>query len=819
MSEHKYSHTEIEREVQKHWADNGSFEVTENSDKPKFYCLSMFPYPSGQLHMGHVRTYTLGDVIGRFQRLKGKNVLQPMGWDAFGLPAENAAIKRNIPPAKWTYQNIAHMRTQMKALGFAFDWSREFETCDPLYYKWEQWFFTRLFRKGLVYKKAAFVNWDPVDQTVLANEQVIDGRGWRSDALVERRELAQWFVKITDYAEELLEDLDKLAGWPDKIKTMQRNWIGRSEGVEIKFQLNGAEAVSVYTTRPDTLMGVTYLAVAPQHPLAVSAAGNNPELQTFLDDCNQTKVAEADMAKQEKQGLPTGQDVIHPITGEPVPVWVANFVLMEYGSGAVMSVPGHDQRDWEFAKKYGLPIKQVIAPAESSQADCNLDLEAFTERGVLVNSGEYDGLKFDQAFEAIAAALAQKNCGERQTNYRLRDWGVSRQRYWGCPIPIINCDKCGPVPVPDEDLPVELPTDVEFEGVGSPIKKMNDWYETNCPDCGSAAIRETDTFDTFMESSWYYARFASHNHSEGMLDQRAKYWTSVDHYVGGEEHAILHLLYARFFHKLMRDEGLVESDEPFEKLLALGMVLQGGSKMSKSAGDSGDPQHLMDRFGADAVRMAMMFAAPPEQSFEWSENGVESANKWLRTRLWNTVVDHLSGGVLPTLDIASLSSEQRDLRRLVHETLAKCEDDFGRRLAFNTVVAAVMSLMNQVTKFEDSSGQGRAVVHEALTAAVLIMSPITPHICHSLWQMLGLGDIEIADWLPVDQSALEKSVVELAVQVNGKLRGKVELSPDAEQDEAVRVARLQENVEKYLIDKTIRKTIYVPNKILNFVVS
>ena len=819
MSDHKYSHTEIEREVQKHWADNGSFEVTENSDKPKFYCLSMFPYPSGQLHMGHVRTYTLGDVIGRFQRLKGKNVLQPMGWDAFGLPAENAAIKRNIPPAKWTYQNIAHMRTQMKALGFAFDWSREFETCDPLYYKWEQWFFTRLFRKGLVYKKAAFVNWDPVDQTVLANEQVIDGRGWRSDALVERRELAQWFVKITDYAEELLEDLDKLAGWPDKIKTMQRNWIGRSEGVEIKFQLNGAEAVSVYTTRPDTLMGVTYLAVAPQHPLALSAAGNNPELQTFLDDCNQTKVAEADMAKQEKQGLPTGQDVIHPITGEPVPVWVANFVLMEYGSGAVMSVPGHDQRDWEFAKKYGLPIKQVIAPAESSQADCNLDLEAFTERGVLVNSGEYDGLKFDQAFEAIAAVLVQKNCGERQTNYRLRDWGVSRQRYWGCPIPIINCDKCGPVPVPDEDLPVELPTDVEFEGVGSPIKKMNDWYETSCPDCGSAAIRETDTFDTFMESSWYYARFASHNHSEGMLDQRAKYWTSVDHYVGGEEHAILHLLYARFFHKLMRDEGLVESDEPFEKLLALGMVLQGGTKMSKSAGDSGDPQHLMDRFGADAVRMAMMFAAPPEQSFEWSENGVESANKWLRTRLWNTVVDHLSGGVLPTLDIASLSSEQRDLRRLVHETLAKCEDDFGRRLAFNTVVAAVMSLMNQVTKFEDSSGQGRAVVHEALTAAVLIMSPITPHICHSLWQMLGLGDIEIANWLPVDQGALEKSVVELAVQVNGKLRGKVELSPDAEQDEAVRVARLQENVEKYLIDKTIRKIIYVPNKILNFVVS
>jgi len=819
MSEDNYSHTEIERKVQKHWADNGSFEVTENSDKPKFYCLSMFPYPSGQLHMGHVRTYTLGDVIGRFQRLKGKNVLQPMGWDAFGLPAENAAIKRNIPPAKWTYQNIAHMRAQMKALGFAFDWSREFETCDPQYYKWEQWFFTRLFRKGLVYKKAAFVNWDPVDQTVLANEQVINGRGWRSDALVERRELAQWFVKITDYAEELLEDLDKLPGWPDKIKTMQRNWIGRSEGVEIKFQLDAVESVSVYTTRPDTLMGVTYLAVAPQHPLAVSAASSNPKLQTFLDGCNQTKVAEADMAKQEKQGMPTGRNVIHPITGEPVPVWVANFVLMEYGSGAVMSVPGHDQRDWEFAKKYGLPIKQVIAPGEGSQADCNLDLEAFTERGVLVNSGEYDGLKFDQAFKTIAQALVEKNCGERQTNYRLRDWGVSRQRYWGCPIPIINCDKCGAVPVPDKDLPVVLPTDVEFEGVGSPIKKMKDWYQTSCPNCGSVAIRETDTFDTFMESSWYYARFASHNHSEGMLDDRAKYWTSVDHYVGGEEHAILHLLYARFFHKVMRDEGLVESDEPFEKLLALGMVLQGGTKMSKSAGDAGDPQLLMDRFGADAVRMAMMFAAPPEQSFEWSENGVESANKWLRTRLWNTVVDHLSGGAMPPLDIASLSSEQKDLRRAVHETLAKCEDDFGRRLAFNTVVAAVMSLMNQVAKFEDSSGQGRAVVHEALTAAVLIMSPITPHICHALWRMLGLGDIEIADWLAVDESALEKSVIELAVQVNGKLRGKVELSPDADQDEATRVARLQDNVEKFLIDKTIRKTIYVPNKILNFVVS
>jgi leucyl-tRNA synthetase len=819
MSEQTYSHTEIEQQVQKSWADQGSFEVTENSDKPKFYCLAMFPYPSGQLHMGHVRTYTLGDVIGRFQRLNGRNVLQPMGWDAFGLPAENAAIKRNIPPAKWTHQNIDHMRTQMKALGFAFDWSREFATCDPEYYRWEQWFFTRLFRKGLVYKKAAFVNWDPVDQTVLANEQVIDGRGWRSDALVERRELAQWFLKITDYAEELLENLDNLPGWPEKIKTMQRNWIGRSEGIEIRFPRGGGDALSVYTTRPDTLMGATYLAVAPQHPIAVAAAKDNAELQGFLDACNRTKTAEAEMAKQEKRGMATGVSVEHPLTGDSIPVWVANFVLMEYGSGAVMSVPGHDQRDWEFAVKYDLPIKQVIEPLENSQTQCDLKVCAFTERGTLVNSGQYDGLDFQAALEAIGDELAGKKLGERQTNYRLRDWGVSRQRYWGCPIPIINCDKCGAVPVPDEDLPVVLPLDVEFEGVGSPIKKMKDWYETQCPECGGEAIRETDTFDTFMESSWYYARFASNNANDAMLDERAKYWTSVDHYIGGEEHAILHLLYARFFHKVMRDEGLVETDEPFEKLLSLGMVLQGGTKMSKSAGDAGDPQLLMDRFGADAVRMAMMFSAPPEQSFEWSEHGVESANKWLRTKLWNTVHEHLDKGESPGLDTSGLSTQQKDLRRLTHETLAKCEDDFGRRLAFNTVISAVMSLMNQVIKFEDDSPQGRAVTLEALTAAVLIMSPIAPHICHVLWEKLGLGEIEQAQWIAVDEAALEKSVFQLIVQVNGKVRAKVDVPPDASEDEAVQTARSLENVEKFFEGKTLRKTIYVPNKILNFVVS
>ena len=814
-----YSHKSAERQAQSFWKENGSFEVTENSDKPKFYCLSMFPYPSGQLHMGHVRNYTLGDVIGRFQRLKGKNVLQPMGWDAFGLPAENAAIKHQVPPARWTLQNIEHMRGQLQALGFAFDWSRELATCDPDYYRWEQWFFTRLFRKGLVYRKAAWVNWDPGDQTVLANEQVIDGRGWRSDALVERRQLAQWFVRITDYAEELLAYLDKLPGWPEKVKTMQRNWIGRSEGVEIRFPTNDGSALTVYTTRPDTLMGVTCLAVAPQHPLATLAAEGNPELAAFVEECGHTRVAEADMARMEKLGMPTGVSVSHPLTGEAVPVWVANFVLMEYGSGAVMCVPGHDQRDWEFARKYKLPVRQVIKPAPADDAECELETAAFTRRGLLVNSGEFDGLDFERAFDAIASALSGKGLGERQVQYRLRDWGVSRQRYWGCPIPIIHCAQCGAVPVPDEDLPVILPTDIEFEGVGSPLRKMPSWYETECPECGASAERETDTFDTFMESSWYYARFASSNAAGGMLDERIRYWHSVDHYVGGEEHAILHLLYARFFHKLMRDEGLLESDEPFQKLLSLGMVLDGGTKMSKSSGAAGDPQQLMDTHGADALRMAMMFAAPPEQPFEWSESGVASAGRWLKTRLWNPVMAHVREGKVAAIDSCALTEAQKDLRRLTHETLKKCEDDFARRLAFNTVIAAVMSLQNQVVRFADDSEQGRAVKREALTVAVLIMSPITPHICHVLWQQLGLGDIERAQWLPVDEAALEKTAVELIVQVNGKLRSRIEAPVDAQKEVVVALARKQQNVERFVVDKTIRKTIYVPNKILNFVVS
>ena len=820
-----YHHRAVEREVQQRWMKNGTFVATEVSDKPKFYCLSMFPYPSGQLHMGHVRNYTLGDVIGRFQRLQGKNVLQPMGWDAFGLPAENAAIKHKVPPMKWTRENIAYMKRQLQALGFAYDWSRELATCEPEYYRWEQWFFLQMFRRGLVYKKAAMVNWDPVDQTVLANEQVIDGRGWRSNALVERRELAQWFLKITDYAQELLDCLDGLDGWPEKIKTMQRNWIGRSEGVQVTFPLPAGQVyesagLTVYTTRPDTLMGTTYLAVAAQHPLALAAAATNSELQRFLEECSQGKVAEADMAKMEKRGMATGLVASHPLSGEAIPVWVANFVLMEYGSGAVMAVPAHDQRDWEFAVKYGLPIKQVIAPTDASGETCDISEQAYTSKqGICIHSNEFDGLAFQQAFDAVAEALIQRSLGERQVNFRLRDWGVSRQRYWGCPIPIINCGQCGPVPVPDAQLPVELPTQVEFEGVGSPLKKMPEWYQVPCPQCGASAERETDTFDTFMESSWYYTRFPASGATTGMLDARTKYWGQVDHYVGGEEHAILHLLYARFFYKAMRDAGLVDGDEPFHKLLSLGMVLKDGAKMSKSAGDTGDPQHLMDKHGADAVRMAMMFAAPPEQSFEWSERGVESAERWLRTRLWNTVERHLEAGEVVELKTATLSAAQKDLRRVTHETLAKADDDYGRRLTFNTVVAAVMALMNEINRFDDESPQGRAVVREALCAAVLIMSPITPHITEVLWQKLTGEAIDKARWLTVDVAALTKTSIELVVQVNGKVRSKFQVDMDMPRDEVEALALQDDNVQRFIDGKSIRKVIYVPNKLLNIVVS
>jgi len=806
----------LESEEQARWHSEETFKAEETPGQDKFYCLAMFPYPSGQLHMGHVRTYTLGDVIARFQRLTGKTVLQPMGWDAFGLPAENAAIKHQVAPADWTRNNIAHMKQQMQRLGFAYDWSREFATCDPAYYRWEQWLFTEMFRQGLVYKKAAWVNWDPIDQTVLANEQVVDGKGWRSGAPVERRQLAQWFVKITDYAEELLNALDDLPGWPEKIKLMQRNWIGRSEGLELTFPMPEFDGVTVYTTRPDTLMGVTYLAVAPQHPIAQKAAANNPELNTFIDACQQVKVAEAEMAKMEKRGMDTGYTAQHPLTGEEIPIWVANFVLMEYGSGAVMSVPGHDQRDWEFATKYQLPIRQVI---EASRPEDDITEAAITAKNTLMNSGEFNGLSFVEGFDAIAKALGEKGLGQRQVNYRLRDWGVSRQRYWGCPIPIIHCPQCGPVPVPEADLPVELPTDVQFDGVGSPIKAMPAWSNVACPECGGAAERETDTFDTFMESSWYYARFMSSNAEASMLDDRVQYWQRVDHYVGGEEHAILHLLYARFFHKVLRDRGLVTSDEPFENLLALGMVLKDGSKMSKSAGDAGDPQHLIDRFGADAVRMAMMFAAPPDQSFEWAENGVESAFKWLRSRLYTTINEHLNQPKPNPLDRSALDEADKAVRRVTHETLNKAFDDYGRRLAFNTVVAAAMTLMNTINKFEGKSSEAPAVRQEALEVVVMVLSPITPHIASVLWKALTGKDLADSRWLPTDNEALVKSSVELVVQINGKLRAKFEVPVDA--DEAVVRKKVEEtqSLDSYFEGKTVRKVIFVPQKLINFVVN
>ncbi len=809
----------VEKDAQALWNEAECFKTTESGDREKFYCLAMFPYPSGQLHMGHVRVYTLGDVINRYQRLKGFNVLHPMGWDAFGLPAENAAIKNGIPPAVWTRDNIAHMRGQMQALGFGMDWSREFATCDPSYYHWEQWFFTRLYRKGLVYRKSSVVNWDPVDQTVLANEQVEDGRGWRSGAVVERREMPQWFLKITDYAEELLDELDNQDDWPDSVKTMQRNWIGRSEGVEIDFPVvDSDEVLTVYTTRPDTLLGATYVAVAAAHPLAERAAASDEKVAAFAEECRKATTAEADLATMEKTGVPTSLSVVHPLTGEPLPVWVANFVLMEYGSGAVMAVPGHDQRDWEFASKYGIPIKQVIEPVESSDESCDLSKSAFVPYGRLVNSGEYDGLSSADAFDAIADALAEKGHGRRQTNYRLRDWLVSRQRYWGCPIPMIHCPECGTVPVPDEDLPVVLPTEVQFEGVRSPLTTMESFFKTTCPECGAEARRETDTFDTFMESSWYQARFASPDANRPMVDERAKYWTPVDHYVGGIEHAILHLLYARFYHKLMRDEGLVESDEPWKRLLMLGMVLKDGKKMSKSAGDAGDPQHLLDRYGADAVRSAMMFAAPPDQSFEWSEAAVEGQGRFMK-RLWKQVQEHRAGGEVPALDPVALSGSAKDLRRKTHETLQRADDDYGRRLTFNTVVSAVHELVNQIARTEIESDADRAAVQEALQMAVLVLSPIAPHVTQSLWTALGgKGLLVETRWPVVDESALVQDSLELVVQVNGKVRGKIEVAADIDQDGALEAALATENVARFVAGKTTRKVILVPGKLLNIVV-
>ena len=812
----EYDPKTIEAKVQQMWDERATFRVVEDTDREKFYCLAMFPYPSGRLHMGHVRNYTIGDVISRYQKMLGKNVLQPMGWDAFGLPAENAAIQNKVAPAKWTYENIDYMRDQLKRLGFGYDWEREFATCQPDYYRWEQWLFTRLFKKGMAYKKTAAVNWCPNDQTVLANEQVVDGKCWRCDTLVERREIAQWFMKITDYAEELLEAIDSLEHWPDQVRTMQRNWIGRSEGVELEFAVEGESTLSVYTTRPDTLMGVTYVALAPEHPLARKAARNNPELKHFIDTCKKSGVAEADLATMEKKGMATGYRAVHPLSGETVPVWVANFVLIEYGSGAVMSVPAHDSRDFAFAQAYQLPIKQVIFPSDGS--DVTVEHEAYVEKGVLKNSSEFDGLTSEQAFAAIAEKLESLGKGSRQVNYRLRDWGVSRQRYWGTPIPIINCEQCGAVPVPEDQLPVVLPEDVDFsETVGSPIKQMPAFYETQCPSCGGKAERETDTFDTFFESSWYYARFSCPD-ADQMLDQRANYWTPVDQYIGGIEHAVLHLLYARFFHKLMRDEGLIDSDEPFTRLLTQGMVLKDGSKMSKSKGNTVDPQGLIDLYGADTVRLFTMFAAPPDQSLEWADSGVEGAYRFLK-RLWKLAVNHLEHKASP-LDVSKLTATQKDLRRKVHETLRKVSDDIGRRYTFNTAIAAVMELMNELARFDDEGDQSIAVMREAIESVVLMLAPIVPHISQQLWYELGHeGLIANAPWPDYDEAALSRDEIELVVQVNGKLRSKIQVPVDASNDTVEAIALQDEKIAQLIADKTIRKIIVVPGRLVNLVVS
>ena len=817
-----YPAQEVESAAQAYWKANDSFSVSEDPNKEKFYCLSMLPYPSGHLHMGHVRNYTIGDLISRFQRMQGKNVLQPMGWDAFGLPAENAAMKNGAAPSTWTYGNIDYMRDQLQRLGYAYDWNRELATCHADYYRWEQWFFTRLFEKGLAYKKEAEVNWDPVDQTVLANEQVVDGRGWRSGALVERRKIPQWFIKITDFGDELLADLDKLGGWPEQVRTMQANWIGRSEGVELSFGVSGQSdpdlaSLSVYTTRPDTLMGVSYVAVAPQHPLALHAAASNAALQTFIEEQSNVKVAEADMATMEKLGMDTGLQAIHPLTGDSVPIFVANFVLMSYGSGAVMAVPAHDQRDWEFAQKYGLPIKQVIAPA--SDEACDLSAAAYTEKGRLINSGEFDGLEFSEAFTAIEAKLAGQGRGKKTVNFRLRDWGVSRQRYWGAPIPIIHCDDCGPVAVPDDQLPVRLPENIVIDETGSPLGKLEEFVNTSCPKCGAAAKRETDTFDTFMESSWYYARYACRDQNSAMLDERADYWLPVDQYLGGIEHAILHLLYARFFHKLMRNAGLVSSDEPFAHLLTQGMVLKDGSKMSKSKGNTVDPLSLIERYGADTVRMFTMFAAPPEQSLEWSDSGVEGSYRFLK-RLWRIVARHKP---VAKADYAalSLSPEQKALRLKPHQTLEKVTDDYGRRHTFNTAIAATMELLNAVSKFTDrhDSAQDNLVAQEALEISVAMLAPVVPHFSHALWEYLGgEGAVIDAAWPAVDPSALVQDSLTLVVQVNGKLRSKLEVSKDASKAELEALALADDTVKKFTAEGEIRKVIVVPGKLVNIVV-
>lgn len=777
----------------------------------------MFPYPSGRLHMGHVRNYTIGDVVSRYQRMKGKNVMQPMGWDAFGLPAENAAMKHGVHPGGWTSDNIDYMRTQLKQLGFGYDWKREVATCNDDYYRWEQWFFTRLLEKDLVYKKTAPLNWCPDCNTVLANEQVIDGCCWRCDNEVEKREISQWFMRITNYADELLSSLKELEGWPEQVRTMQQNWIGRSEGVELSFDIEGSDStLPVYTTRPDTLMGVTYVAVAAEHPLALQAAENNTDIAEFLDQCKTMETSEAAMETMEKKGIDSGLKAIHPLTGETVPIWIANFVLMHYGTGAVMSVPAHDQRDFEFANKYGLAIKQVIATDNPGEID--LTKQAYTGKGTLLNSAEFDGLDFQQAFDAIAESLSAKGKGKKTVNFRLRDWGISRQRYWGTPVPVIYCDDCGTVPVPDEQLPVILPKDVSLEGVGSPLARHEEFINTSCPTCGQQAKRETDTFDTFMESSWYFARYCCADNDQAMLDERANYWLPVDQYIGGIEHAILHLLYSRFYTKLLRDLGLVSCDEPFKNLLTQGMVLKDGTKMSKSKGNTVDPQGLIEKYGADTVRLFTMFAAPPEQSLEWSDSAVEGSFRFIR-RLWRQVKEHVDGGLISGYTVDQLSSEDKVLRRQVHETLNKVNDDYGRRLTFNTAIAANMELLNSVSKFKAETDASRALLQEALESIVLMLSPIIPHVCDQMWQALGHQDPLIdVTWPEFDETALVLDEVQMVVQVNGKLRAKLMVAADASKESIEKLALSEDNVNKFIDGKPVRKVIIVPKRLVNIVI-
>ncbi len=866
MMEEQYNPQEIESRLQLQWEETGLYRAVEDDAREKFYCLVMFPYPSGKLHMGHVRNYTIGDVISRYQRLQGKNVLQPMGWDAFGLPAENAAVQNKVAPAKWTYENIDYMRTQLQRLGIAYDWDREFATCDPEYYRWEQWFFTRLFERGLVYKKEAEVNWDPVDQTVLANEQVENGRGWRSGALIERRKIPQWFLKITDYADELLEGLDRLDGWPESVKTMQRNWIGRSEGVEAVFRVNGAEDLRVFTTRPDTIMGVTYLAVATEHPLAKEAARTDAPIAKFIEECRTRSTAEADLEIMEKKGLPLGISATHPVTGELVPVWTANFVLMSYGTGAVMAVPAHDQRDWEFATSHDIEIRPVIFPVDGS--DAGTDSCAYTDPGILRNSGEFDDLESQPAKEAIMHWLVDNGLGERQVNYRLRDWGVSRQRYWGCPIPIINAEDGEPIAVPEQDLPVVLPEEVEMDGIGSPIKKMEEFYLVTNPRDGSPARRETDTFDTFFESSWYYARFCSHDNSESMLDGRANYWLPVDQYIGGVEHAVMHLLYARFFHKLMRDAGLVECDEPFTRLLTQGMVIAetyyresgdgkkhyfnpdevtvekdargrvvaasliedgepvvvgASEKMSKSRNNGVDPQSMIDQYGADTVRLFVMFASPPDQSLEWSDDAIAGVSRFLR-RLWAVFYRHRDALTSGDLQMRSgLVSENADLRRFrltVHELGQRISRDYQRQ-QYNTVIAACMELTNAIEKmnWSGTDAESDAFIAEACYLLLKSLAPIAPHLCHQLWEYFGDGS-ELLDsgWFQVDEGALKRDELTIVVQVNGKLRSRITVSADCTDKELESAALADEVIQRHIDNRDVSRIIVVPGKLVNIVV-